>query len=39
MFKNLGPFQKTIRPLWCPKLVTGLILIKVQTERSGQSKN
>jgi len=23
--KNLGPSQKTLRPSWCPKLVTGLI--------------
>jgi len=23
-FKNLGPFQKTLRPPWCSKLVTGL---------------
>ena len=37
--KNLGPFEKTLRPPWCPKLVTGLLLIKMQTERSGQSKN
>jgi len=22
--KNLGPSQKTLRPSWCPKLVTGL---------------
>jgi len=22
--KNLSPFQKTLRPPWCPKLVTGL---------------
>jgi len=22
--KNLGPSQKTLRPTWCPKLVTGL---------------
>jgi len=22
--KNLGPFQKTLRPTWCSKLVTGL---------------
>jgi len=24
--KNLGPPQKTLRPPFCPKLVTGLIL-------------
>ena len=24
--KNLGPSQKTFRPSWCPKLVTGLYL-------------
>jgi len=23
--KNLGPSPKTLRPSWCPKLVTGLI--------------
>jgi len=23
-FKNLGPSQKTLRPTWCPRLVTGL---------------
>ena len=23
-FKYLGPSQKTLRPTWCPKLVTGL---------------
>ena len=23
--KNLGPSQKTLRPSWCPKLVTGLV--------------
>jgi len=23
--KNLGPSQKTLRPSWCPKLVTSLI--------------
>ena len=23
--KNLGPSEKTLRPSWCPKLVTGLI--------------
>ena len=22
--KNLGPSQKTLRPPWCPKLVTGV---------------
>jgi len=22
--KNLGPSQKTLRPTWCPKMVTGL---------------
>jgi len=22
--KNLGPSQKTFRPTWCPKLITGL---------------
>jgi len=26
--KNLGPSQKTLRPSWCPKLVTGLVLNK-----------
>jgi len=24
-FKNFGPSQKTLRPAWCPKLVTGLL--------------
>ena len=24
--KNLGPLQKTLRPSWCPKLATGLLL-------------
>jgi len=24
--KNLGPYQKTLRPAWCPKLVTGQTL-------------
>jgi len=24
--KNFGPSQKTLRPSWCPKLVTGLIM-------------
>jgi len=23
--KNLGSPQKTLRPTWCPKLVTGLV--------------
>jgi len=23
--KNVGPSQKTLRPTWCPKLVTGLV--------------
>jgi len=23
--KNLGPSEKTLRPTWCPKLVTGLL--------------
>jgi len=27
--KNLGPSQKTIRPTWCPKLVTGLVCRKI----------
>ena len=27
-FKILGPSQKTLRPPWCPKLVTGLIFIQ-----------
>jgi len=22
--KNLGPYQKTLRPSWCPKLVTSM---------------
>jgi len=24
--KNVGPSQNTLRPSWCPKLVTGLVL-------------
>ena len=23
-FKNFGPAQKTLHPIWCPKLVTGV---------------
>jgi len=23
--KNLGPSRKSLRPSWCPKLVTGLV--------------
>jgi len=34
IFKNLGLSQTTLLLLWCPKLVTGLVLIKMQTERS-----
>jgi len=34
IFKNLGPSHTTLLPLWCPKLVTGQVLIKVKTERS-----
>jgi len=26
--KKLGPSQKTLRPSWCPKLVTGLLWSK-----------
>jgi len=26
--KNLDPSQKTLRHLWCPKLVTGLNCVK-----------
>jgi len=29
---------ETLRPLWRPKLVTGLVSIKLKTERSQQSK-
>jgi len=27
--KNLIPFQKTLRPTWCPKMVTGLAICEV----------
>jgi len=27
--KNVGPSQKTLRPSWCPKLVTGLVVIRL----------
>jgi len=37
--QNFGHSQKSLIPFWCPKLVTGLLLIKVQTELPGQSEN
>jgi len=37
--KNVGPSQKTLRPSWWPKPVTGLIASRVQTRlRLGLSK-
>ena len=39
IFKNLGPSQTPLLPLRCPKMVKGLVLIKMQTERSQRSKN
>jgi len=32
--KKFGPLQTTFLPLWCPKLVTGLVLIKMRTKQS-----
>jgi len=29
--KSLGPSQKTLRPTWCPKLVTGLLITNMST--------
>jgi len=37
--KKLGLSHKPLHPLWRLKLVMGLVLIKMETERSGQSKN